>query len=698
MNGRLQNAIQSLKQNKGSSIVMVVITMLFVMVLGSILLFTTYTGVLVKSAERRGEQNFYDAQTAMTIVRTGIQEAVNASIVKSYPEVLVNFSALNSTGEKSLTEIFHEAFKKNLFAYEFEELETKNIFIANDTTTLYSYRAIEDYFIYATGIEDLESEGLSFPLSSLATAGELEISDVDKTITLKDFKITHTQESTGVTTSVQTDIVVNMPEFEYNYTPYVVSSIPEFAFVVGDTLNTYGTTTINGSLYAGSINLQNENLSLNAGTIICGGGVSLTNSTLTVGENVDMWSNEISMDTSNLNLDGTSYVYDDLLLDKENNVVVNGTYIGYNDDIDTASESSAILVNGINNTLNLEGVDELILAGRGFVGGYGGYNSTANTGAGTGESLAVKSNQIAYLIPVGDLVEESGASFTNPHVFDINDALPTLALSAEAVTKYEKYNLTSTSLRQEVHHLDGDTYIAYYFFDFPTVEDAVSFFEDYYNDETNNEILNTYMNTYFEELGGAPVATTYASGVLFNEPSLDEFELLKGQTITDYSRFSEIYDHLTQTLSADKSSSEGVYEYIVDGNAVRDFMGANTTMEFRNAAGEIVALLVNTDYVFTSSEDIPLIVAHPDFSGTITVNTDFDGLIITDGSVLVSGSLTVNSNSQAVREALLATNNGTAIGDFLSFASGEEQHESYGTGAWNLDELVDYDNWSKSNS
>ncbi len=689
MSSKFTNAIHLLKQNKGSSIVVVIITMLFVMVLGSILLFTTYTGVLVKSAERRGEQNFYDAQTAMTIVKTGIQEAVNASIVKSYPEILVNFTGLNADLD-DLGDLFHQTFKSNLLSYQFEGVtQKKDIFIVDASTSAYNLEALEDYFIYATAISDLESEGLSFS----SVLPDLEITA--ETITLKNFKLTHTNESTSLVSSVETDIVINMPEFEYNYTPYTVSSIPDFAFVVGSELTVNGTTDVNGSIYAGEMTLNAENFTFNTGTLICGGDVSMENlSTLTINNDTDFWAREISMSNSKLNINGAAYVYDDLVLDNDNEVRINGTYIGYKQE-NTPSGSSAILVNGFDNTLNLENVQELILAGRGFVGGYGEYEGNPNTGVGTGESLAVQSNQIAYLLPTSDLEVEGGQTITNPFVFD---TLPTVSLTDEAALKYSQFgSLNEDGIKREIHSFGGK-YIAYYFLDFETTEGAVNYFKDYYSDESNEENLDAYMNTYFESLGGAPIETTYAPGVLFNEPTLEEFEIIEGELITDFSGFEGIYNNLSQTLSADKGSSGGIYDYIVDEQAVIDFAGANNYVEFKNDAGEVLAIIVNGDYTVPINSNIPLIIGHPNSTGTITVNGDFDGLIITDSKVLINGNLKVNANSDAVREALVATNNGTLIGQFLSFAAGEEQQQHFGSGAWNLDELIVFENWSKTNS
>ena len=112
-------------------------------------------------------------------------------------------------------------------------------------------------------------------------------------------------------------------------------------------------------------------------------------------------------------LKAESYIENDLdIRDAGTTVTLGGVYRGYSyskengtddalSDVTTAKSqsdySSAILINGMGTTLKSEDLSELQLAGRTFVkrtGTYEDYNDIM-----MGESVAVKTNQIAYLVP-----------------------------------------------------------------------------------------------------------------------------------------------------------------------------------------------------------------------------------------------------------------------------------------------------------
>ncbi len=716
MHGKIKNGLKALKLNKGSSIVMVVITMLFVAVLGSILLFSTYTGVMVKSTEQKGKQNFYDAQSAMNIVRAGVQELVNEAIKTAYPQVLIN--AGNVEDLSKLTDDFQDKFRQEFLAGIWLE---DPLFTQNPTLNTYTYNLeeIEKYVASVTGIEvaDLNSVG------GLTFTGLGNVTQENGKLILEDLEIEHVNTGNKFTTSVKSDIVVNMPDFEYNYTPYSVTSITGFIFVVSEQFTSMSPElNFNSNAYFGNVLMSSTGaeLNFNEGAIICKNDVTTDNgATINVGENVDIWANEISVQNgSNLFLSGNAYVYDDLTLGKDTNVNIAGTYIGYMSG-STPSESSAILVNDTGNSLDLKNVERLVLAGHGYVGGYDEFSGVENSGVQTGESLAVKSNQIAYIVSTTDLevsfvddseLEKAG-SFTNPYIFDASESLPTLTLKVDSISPtgntYASYGLTADSVQREVHHLANDNYVAYYFLDFANDEQARDYFTDYYS---KNAALEGYMDTYFENLGGAPVETSFAPGVTFNEVANADFDIVNPiNNFENVGGYSTIFENLTSTLTSDDRGGGDVYDNTVDTDAIAEFIeeqGITTfpdrPVEFVNAAGDVVALLVDEDYMITGTSTpstVKLIVSYDEDDASVkTMNVfgNFEGLIMTDGNLTVSGANTVSSNTQAVLDALLAEYNGINIGTFLDFATPDVHIEDFSGGAWDLNLLVEYDNWTKN--
>lgn len=118
------------------------------------------------------------------------------------------------------------------------------------------------------------------------------------------------------------------------------------------------------------------------------------------------------IDKSTIEGSGEFYVGDDLELNgNKSEVSLTGKYYGYNsakwDDAATTeifgkhSNSSAIIVNGSRSKLTLNGLEELVVAGRAYIDFESKDESDAVTldGYATGESLSIKSNQLAYLIP-----------------------------------------------------------------------------------------------------------------------------------------------------------------------------------------------------------------------------------------------------------------------------------------------------------
>jgi hypothetical protein len=138
----------------------------------------------------------------------------------------------------------------------------------------------------------------------------------------------------------------------------------------------------------------------------------------------EFWAENILTDGSNsaLTLNARTFVADDLELNGKNNkVTLKGWYYGYNftdnySDSNVTSSgklsklaqySSSISVNGKSDRLNMSGLQNLILAGRTFISKKTTNNVVENDSTGNpitnpdvelGESLAVRSAQLSYLV------------------------------------------------------------------------------------------------------------------------------------------------------------------------------------------------------------------------------------------------------------------------------------------------------------
>ncbi len=719
MKNRINNALKALKLNRGSSIVTVIVAMLFISILGSTLLFATYTGLLVKVSEREGKENFYSAEESMEIIRSGFQQMANDTLKKSYDEAYTYFTYYNSvvTGGEGddFAEVFANIFKHNLLLYDFDGSAT--------TGTLFDYTSSIDpsafnfpstvninmdgvLGYYNLVVYDQEYEdGVQPPNLSITQIANSKVLIEDNKIIIEGISVVETNPQTRITTTIVSDIVVNVPDFAYSFTPYTVSSVPDFAFVASGTVQTTGTLESNliGSAYMGEYYGNSGVFTASSGTVINAGNVTLENTArLDIEQDTTLWTTDISVDNARFNLDGSAYVYDDLILERDADVEITGEYIGYNSSSSNPEQSSAILVNGIDTRLDLANVKALTLAGRGFVG------TLLNTGTQTSESLAIRSNQRIYLVPTKMLVNEDeptvlNSELSNPYVFNASfNSLPnvSLDLSYKIWPSFNPFNygLTANSVKSSIYPLNGGNSAGYYFFEFPNEENADKFFKDYFSN--NPELIEFYIDQYLDYLS-LDENSTSADGYTFERDQDGDINMFDANISTNVLNYSGTYSNLKQTLTSNISAANKTpYEYLVDVEAIENHVSTNGVYEFTDTTGKVVAVLVygiteNTSSLMIDYPDLAFILGNKVLQ--INVNSDFSGLLVTDGNVIINGGVEITASGAEVRSALLATNAtlGVSIGDFVTFKSDVSSLGPVDNDSWDLNELVEYENWIK---
>jgi hypothetical protein len=170
-------------------------------------------------------------------------------------------------------------------------------------------------------------------------------------------------------------------------------------------------------------------------------------------------------------------------------------------------------------------------------------------------------------------------------------------------------------------------------------------------------------------------------------------------------RLSSMYENLCVTLSSSIPAPSGVsspFDYVVDTDAV-DALADDIT-PFRDEDGEVRALIVtHTDSgnlsvsaAKTFGDGVCIIIAR---GVSISVDEDFYGLIITDGTVSMSASL--YADPELVTGALRATTeqDGTTYSllHFMNVGASESggDEPSPAETTWDTDALVGYANWKK---
>ncbi|MEG0941147.1 MAG: hypothetical protein RSE64_04550, partial [Oscillospiraceae bacterium] len=150
------------RRNRGSAIITVVVAMLFVVAIGTSLLFAAYTGYRVTLTERGDKKNFYSAAAAMDEIRAGLQTAVSDAIDEAYTKTLAGYANKSADAGEFETQAqfannFYTSFAKTSFR---DSLKRHTLFDAREP----DYKISEYY-----------TSALEFLAAPPTSGGELEV-------------------------------------------------------------------------------------------------------------------------------------------------------------------------------------------------------------------------------------------------------------------------------------------------------------------------------------------------------------------------------------------------------------------------------------------------------------------------------------------------------------------------------------------
>lgn len=703
--------------------------MFFITVLGTAVLFLSYTAYQIKIAERNSKANFYQADAAMSQIRAGVGQAVTASLGTAYTGVLEQYSSLNQQYETSVStgtplaasfndfmqQKFQSGFQTSLMGWT---NSNGALFQQNGLSLTYSPAVLLGFLTGRAGTQKMVSVpyGISFSGGTIVLSCTGAASIGANGVTLKGITLTYTA-SNGYSTKITTDIVVQNPPFAYTPSAYSESNLAQFALIAQNGL-TCGAQNLSlqGDAYAGTVSVTTNGASLthSGGALVSGGDVDIDNSgQLTTSASSILWAKNIKLGSAGLNLAGKTYVANDLALSGSGaNAVLSGEYCGFgyyptagSDSNDASgsdaisSGSSSILVNGRNESLNLSGLTSLMLAGNSFIDAFG-----ADSQSGSylmGQSIAGRSDQLAYLVPA-DCLPESMPS--NPCLVsasgkpDISGVFP----KVQALAQEEPYYQYVDGVQDVYVHLNstGTDLIAYLFLTFNSRDHANQFFKGYFSAHSTqiSQYLSNYLSNYSAAASVMSGGNTYSGSM---GSGLGLADAASESTLTAVSKqYAAKYQNLCETLSESISSpdsTENPYEYIVDTTAVATLPDGET--DFKDSSGNTVAVIQKGNCVIQDNPlgSVKILITAPGStgSGDVTVNKDFTGLILSSGTVTMKAN--VNSSSD-VSAALQAVNSGgQTLLSFLNIASDTQGGSSQGSSgiSWNVNSLVGYANWSR---
>lgn len=460
------------KDNRGSTMVMVLVVLAIVGVLATIALWVALQNFQMKVTDRKTMDNFYSAEGVLDQICAGLQEDISDSMNTAYYDVMQNYTTMN---EADRTSYFSSKYVYNLRNHLKYDGTLSPGVVADYTCSL-------DHLLGYLGSEQKKYAKL--------TAGNDESADycilntTKDAVVIKDLKVEYTDKD-GYLSIIQTDIQLAIPSLNLTES----ENLPNvFSYsIIGNAGVEFSSgavgTRVKGNVYSGSQNAldaakttQSDYESLvvsNSATVnfsemdflIVDGDASIignpTNSaTFSVCQGSQLWARNIDVLSAWADLYGNTYVADDLTLAGENpsvyfgrkasggDAAINGNYVGYGTSGSDADNSSAIVINGTNSVLDMSNVGSMVVAGYSYIStgklkdvSYDSGKTSDNGDVQMAGSISVKGDQIAYLVPaecVG-VVKDSGKSFYNKNPM-------TVAEYKEIVSDTAKYKLVDTSV------------------------------------------------------------------------------------------------------------------------------------------------------------------------------------------------------------------------------------------------------------
>lgn len=740
------------KNNKGSGLVSSLIAMMFIISLAATMSILAYTAYRMAITERTGREVNIKLSSAADEIQAGLQEMISDCITDAYDETMIHYTEYGMT----FSDIFRQACIDNAKEWKFngygaastgaypQALFTETAF--NLTGDDYSYKVFQYNLDAIRGmVENLDDITITYDADrKLLTDPDNKDFAIDnaaffdngnKKIIIKNVRIT--VNDGGFTSGATTDFVIEIPDLSYKFNRNTVTGIPNYAAIVKGTLKAEIQTntssqTVQGGAYAGKLQVgAGKRFILQAGNdtvssyLICPRGVEIEgdNAQFMLRQGAQLWTDNILCRAAsqngqyNVDIAGDAYVKNDLALKRAKaKVRLSGSYYGLGngysgvegDTTENPSESSSIIVNSLNCTLNMQDITALQLAGFSFVGSGDGAVRMS-------ESVSVKIMQQIYFCPL-NLIQKQRKS--GGEITEVDFATNPYICQTEA--QYSEYNNFEYSLeanpimKKRVEYQDPNNpnsviideremdlrpyhpslkiyddvksgkHVIYFFLQFGNDSDsrrekyelANRFFRDYCSKfpEEIDRYIDSYVSTFNKPAlingEGEAIPFTMAGDAWFLNSSesashVNPEMFIESSTLDIY---RQQFENLSVTLNDSDSNRQDIngvavnnpYDYIVNSELFSNskyFPGDNTVCEFtdKDDDSRVVAIAVKvTDpshpFVIDNNSEykgVSIIICN----GDVEIQSAFRGLVICAGNLTISANGQLTSSSSDVIEA-----------------------------------------------
>lgn len=538
--------------SKGSAMVLVISTIAVIGVLVVTLLSVTLMTLRMKVTQMRSQENFYDAESVLDDINVGLQKRIADAAGTAYTFTLEHYSGANAQTRQSN---FMTMFEKELLKNNPPSPTKPLVDTVNSTmyAKLYNRDALIDMISkeVTDAAADWKLESAGGPNSNV-----LNVDSSAGTYTFKNVRVTYTDHNDYMTV-IQTDIVVHCPPIDFNQTLTTALDLTSFVFVANEQSQvTGGDIGVSGSAYLGTDDEtagrcaadyrtgkvtfesvgDNTRLITN-GTMYASQGADVTvqGPCTTWAKNVDVDNASVTLGVQNTKADGTvapsgtTYISNDISMGNSSRVKAGGQLIAYGTldnsktiygdaavDSNPAAFSSAILINGKDTTLDLNELDNFIIAGNAYVNAERNSISQSvnrlndNKNIEMGESIAMKSDQRAYMVPAQFIAPFCPSGGVNPMLGDkylnlekeLADKLYggdrsrvtsmdflRASETASVGVPSELAQLGVVGLQKEVYPMSSGTQMVYFFLVFDNQQNVNEFAETYFAKKKNLSAL-----------------------------------------------------------------------------------------------------------------------------------------------------------------------------------------------------------------
>lgn len=432
---RVRNQLPEKKKlnNSGSAMILALTVLSLIAILGIMALSSALLNVRMRDLNRKSDKNFYYLETALDEIYAQTGRMASDILKENYLGVM---EKLYKDGYRTNDEanawlragFMKELTGKNALGLSLpltDENNEENLKNAAEKLASFSdtiQKQNLEVFIDSIIMEkQVMPEGEELAMTGSGNAAPLSVPgprDSYSGITLKGFCLIYTNPDTGIESAVTVDLRIRAPYVRFMnegdaLLDYVLAANGDIKVNQNGTSRTVNEFT--GNIYGNSITVFHSELDAAGRLIAAKGNITADNrAELTIfpavntGAKSRVWADGIELNASSTLTaeDADIFVKDDLTLKGDkNNVTLKGSYYGYGNEGDssaleqeTPNKSSAVIINDRGSSLDLTGLDSLILAGRAYMR----FDDTITNGQYVypmGESLAVKATQTMYLIP-----------------------------------------------------------------------------------------------------------------------------------------------------------------------------------------------------------------------------------------------------------------------------------------------------------